>query len=358
MRDFTRTAFTVLLLGLVMGPTVALAKVKPAAAHPVAVKAVATKQVGKQAAAQPGAAKKPVKGVQKPAPPPEPSQETALVSRWVTSTGDNSGLPFMIIDKVAAQVFVYEADGTLRGGAPALLGLARGDGSVPGIGNRKLSAIRPGERTTPAGRFIANYGYAYGGQKVLWVDYANAISIHAVVTNNPKEQRLRRLKSPSVRDNRITFGCINVNAGFYEDVVRKTFTGTKGVVYILPETEPAEAVFPGLGLMQAAAPQSPAIDPVVRIGTGEAGPSPAPAEGAADHPARVSSETEVGESQLADAPLPEAPLPEALVGPAPDGGEVARLYDEVARPLSADDAAMDAALRGPVPMEVDRVSGP
>jgi hypothetical protein len=355
VRDFTRTAFSVLMLGLVMSPEVALAKAKPADSKAVAAKTSAAQQTGKQAAAQPARARKAAKNAQKPAPPPpiEPSQEAALVSRWVTSTGDNSGLPFMIIDKVAAQVFVFEADGSPRGGAPALLGLARGDGSVPGIGNRKLSAIRPGERTTPAGRFIANYGYAYGGQKVLWVDYANAISIHAVVTNNPKEQRLRRLKSPSTRDNRITFGCINVNAGFYEEVVRKTFTGTKGVVYILPETEPPEAVFPGLGLMQATAPEAPREDPVLRIGTGEAGPSPAPSEGSAADPARVSSETEIGETQFAETPLPESP-----VGDAADGGEVARLYDEAAGPLSADDAAMDAALRGPVPLEVDRVSGP
>ena len=194
---------------------------------------------------------------------PTPSAAVAQVADWIIGARDSGGLPFMVVDKVTAQVFVYEADGRLRGGAPALLGFARGDGSVPGIGDRKLSAIRPGERTTPAGRFIAAYGPAAGRGKVLWVDFATAISIHPVVTSNPKERRARRLASRSAKDNRITYGCINVSAGFYEDVVRRTFTGTRGVVYILPETEPLETVFPGLGLTQAKA--APVAEPAAAV---------------------------------------------------------------------------------------------
>jgi len=73
-------------------------------------------------------------------------------------SGDNRGLPFVIIDKVAAEVFVFGADGQLKGLAPALLGLARGDRSAPFVGDRELSRIRPQERTTPAGRFDAGFG--------------------------------------------------------------------------------------------------------------------------------------------------------------------------------------------------------
>lgn len=171
-------------------------------------------------------------------------QSVTEVSDWVVASGDNAGLPYMIIDKVAAVVAVYEADGARRGVTPALLGLARGDDSVPGIGDRKLSSIKPGERTTPAGRFLAAYGPAAGKAKVLWVDYGTAISLHPVPGGNPKEQRQRRLKSRTPKDNRITYGCINVPAGFYENVVRRTFTGSKGVVYVLPETRPLETAFP------------------------------------------------------------------------------------------------------------------
>ena len=178
-----------------------------------------------------------------PAVPPT-SYTARQVAQWVTVSGDNRGLPFAVIDKVTAEVAVYGADGQLRGTGAALLGFARGDGSTPGVGDRELSDIAPEERTTPAGRFLAAYGPATGGKKVLWVDYATAISLHPVVTANRKERRLQRLKSPAPDDNRITFGCINVAAGFYENVVRPSFTGTNGVVYILPESEPLEAALP------------------------------------------------------------------------------------------------------------------
>jgi len=163
---------------------------------------------------------------------------------WAIASGNNDGLPFVIIDKVAAEVFVFGAHGQLRGAAPALLGFARGDNSTPGVGDRELSHIRPADRTTPAGRFVAGFGPAFGGKKVLWVDYATAISLHPVIVGNPKEHRKQRLQSPTPKDNRITFGCINVPAAFYNHVVRPTFKATNGVVYILPEMTPLNEVFP------------------------------------------------------------------------------------------------------------------
>ncbi len=176
----------------------------------------------------------------------EPASATvAQIAEWVAASGDNRGLPFVIIDKVAAEVVVFAADGRLRGAAPALLGLARGDDSAPGVGDRPLASIGPHERTTPAGRFLAGYGPAAGKRQVLWVDYATAISLHAVVTTNRAEHRLQRLRSASALDKRITYGCINVSAEFYKQVVQGTFAGTSGVVYILPDTKPLSEVFPG-----------------------------------------------------------------------------------------------------------------
>jgi hypothetical protein len=155
---------------------------------------------------------------------------------WVMDSGDNRRMPFAIVDKTDAKVFVFDSDGRLRGAAPALLGLAQGDYSVPGIGKRKMSDIRPEERTTPAGRFVASLGFNFYRKDVLWVDYAGAISLHRVVTNNPKERRLERLATPTPLDNRISYGCINVPARFFDDVVKPAFTGTYGIVYVLPET--------------------------------------------------------------------------------------------------------------------------
>jgi hypothetical protein len=177
---------------------------------------------------------------------------------WVIASGDNGGLPFVIIDKVQAEVWVFDAAGQLQGAAPALLGFAHGDDSVPGIGDRKLSTIRPSERTTPAGRFIAGFGRTPGEENVLWVDYENAVSLHPVITASPKEKRLQRLKSATPEDNRITFGCINVPAAFYKAVVRPAFKGTTGVVYVLPETKSLDDVFPAFRSQQRAELTTPA----------------------------------------------------------------------------------------------------
>lgn len=171
------------------------------------------------------------------------SAESRKLADWVTDSGDNGKLPFLIIDKVQARVFVFDAQGQLRGASAALLGLAVGDDSVPGIGQRKLSSIRPDERTTPAGRFVASLDRDLHGQEILWVDYDSALSLHRVVTAQPKERRAERLASPSPADNRISFGCINVPVKFYEQVVSPSFAGTNGIVYILPETRSAREVF-------------------------------------------------------------------------------------------------------------------
>lgn len=61
----------------------------------------------------------------------------------------------MVVDKLNAKAFVFHSDGLLLGTAAVLLGSAVGDDSVPGIGNRELSSIRPYERSTAAGRFVA-----------------------------------------------------------------------------------------------------------------------------------------------------------------------------------------------------------
>ncbi len=164
------------------------------------------------------------------------------MAAWILTSGDNQALPFVIIDKVDAKVFVFDSHGTMKGAAAALLGLGRGDESVAGIGQRKLAAIRPEERTTPAGRFQASLGHDLE-QDILWVDYETSLSLHRVVTGSPKDRRHARLASATSRDNRISYGCINVPAAFYDRVVMPALKGTVGIVYILPETKSLGEVF-------------------------------------------------------------------------------------------------------------------
>ena len=171
------------------------------------------------------------------------SPESRNLADWVVDSANNNKLPFIVIDKVQARVFVFDAQGQLRGAAPALLGAAIGDDSVPGIGERPLSSIRPEERTTAAGRFVASLDRDAHGKELLWVDYDSALSLHPVVPGHPKERRAERLATPTPLDNRISFGCINVPVKFYKDVVSPAFTKSNGIVYILPETRSSREVF-------------------------------------------------------------------------------------------------------------------
>lgn len=174
----------------------------------------------------------------------EPASPTARhIADWVVNSGDNRRRPFVIIDKANAKVYVFNSVGNLQRAAPALLGLAKRDDDEPGVGNLKLSGIRPELRTTPAGRFVARMGHNLKGQEILWIDYAAGISMHRVATGNKLEHRQERLDSPTILDNRISFGCINVPVPFFEQVVMPTFAGKSGIVYILPETRSAAEMF-------------------------------------------------------------------------------------------------------------------
>lgn len=172
------------------------------------------------------------------------SDAVVAVAAWAIRSGDTGGLPFAIVDKSAARVFVFGTDGRLKGEAPALIGSAMGDRSMPFVGDRELSSIPPPERTTPAGRFLAVWGPASGGKRVLWVDFATAVSIHPLASVAADEQREARLASDSVTDNRITFGCINVDPAFFNAVVQPTFARA-GVFYVLPDVQPLRQALPG-----------------------------------------------------------------------------------------------------------------
>jgi hypothetical protein len=202
-----------------------------AAALCAALCATATAWAGapKSAAPAPGAA------------PLTPKAQRLL--QWITRSKDHGTLPFMVIDKHDARVWVFDAQGQLTGAAPVLLGLAVGDDSVPGIGDKPLASIKPQERTTPAGRFVVEPGRNLRGEDILWIDYAAAVSMHRLRELGPEERRQERLASPTPADNRVSYGCINVAPSFYERVLQPAFTRQRGIAYVLPEVRSLEAVF-------------------------------------------------------------------------------------------------------------------
>lgn len=173
------------------------------------------------------------------------SADARYVAAWVLASADNKGLPFVIVDKKDARMFVFEANGRLRGASAALLGLTSGDRSVPGIGQRELSRILPAERTTPAGRFLSQPGRNLQGEEVIWVNYSESLAIHRLRPDNSQERRLQRLASSTPDDNRISLGCLVVPVAFYETVVSPLLGNNYSVVYVLPETRSAQDLFGG-----------------------------------------------------------------------------------------------------------------
>lgn len=175
------------------------------------------------------------------------SPQAATLLQQIVQSGDPRGAPFMLIDKRQAHVWVFNAQARPVGDTPVLLGLAPGDVSVPDIGTRPMQAIRPAERITPAGRFVVRGGRNLQGEDILWIDYGAAVSMHRLRNVEVSEKRRQRLASPSLADNRITYGCINVPPAFYDTRLKPLFSPTAqqppGIAYVLPEVLPVSRVF-------------------------------------------------------------------------------------------------------------------
>jgi len=177
------------------------------------------------------------------------SAQARQLADWVAATADHADVLFIIVDKKRARVFVFDASARLRAHSAVLLGSALGDDSVPYIGTRPMAQILPAERTTPAGRFVAERGRNTQGEDIVWVDYDAAVSMHRVRTGNAMERRAERLATPTIDDNRISYGCINVPVAFYEKFIQPIFALSKAMVYVLPDIKPVAEVF---GISQAA----------------------------------------------------------------------------------------------------------
>lgn len=167
---------------------------------------------------------------------PAVTAATSEFARQVVARRDHGRRPFAIVDKHAATIAVYRADGTLSGISRALLGSARGDQSPPGVGARtQAGTLRSSDLTTPAGRFESEPGHNSTGEAIVWVDYEAALAIHRVRHGASRAERLRRLASGDAAASRVSNGCIVVPEAFYDEVVQPLLGRVRGVVYVMPE---------------------------------------------------------------------------------------------------------------------------
>lgn len=161
----------------------------------------------------------------------------------VVRAGDAGGRSFAVIDKPSATLMVFDGQGQLIARSPVLVGQAAGDVAPADIGTRPLSKVKRHEKVTSAGRYITEAGRNHKGEDIVWLDYNQALSMHRV-RNVRGEARPHRLATPTIADNRISFGCVNIPPSFYDRYIAPNFSRQPGVVYVLPETQPTASVFP------------------------------------------------------------------------------------------------------------------
>jgi hypothetical protein len=169
------------------------------------------------------------------------SPDAKRLANWIADSHDNGAHWFVVLDKRDAKVFLFDQNGRLQTAVPTVIGSAIGDDTAPGVGDKPLGDLLPEERTTPAGRFVAEVGETSSRHEdVVWVDYNAAVSMHRIIK---VPERLNAIATPGPEDNRLSNGCINLPDEFYEKALRPAVDRSGVVVYILPETRPLKQTF-------------------------------------------------------------------------------------------------------------------
>ena len=180
------------------------------------------------------------------------SEDARFAVERVLDVNDNRGLPFAVVDKREARIYVFERSGRLIGASAVLLGAAFGDRLFADSELRIPGRPTLDERTTPAGRFVSEPGRNDKGEAIVWIDYQASLAIHRLRPAPAAQRRPERLVSKASKDKRISLGCIVVPVDFYESVIGPTLGHGRGVVYVLPESRPARALFDAMMMAGAA----------------------------------------------------------------------------------------------------------
>lgn len=173
----------------------------------------------------------------------EPTPDARHMADWVVSRHDNGRMPFMVLDKRDARLYVFKPSGELIDQTPVLLGAAHGDDTYPGIGDVPIDKVKPYQRTTAAGRFVTRPGLDADHTDVVWLDYDAALAMHRVINKVKSERRLQRLASPNPKVRRISWGCINIPIAFFDTYISPVYGKRSGVTYVIPERKSFAEVF-------------------------------------------------------------------------------------------------------------------
>jgi hypothetical protein len=173
----------------------------------------------------------------------QPTPDARHMADWVVARHDNGRMPFMVLDKRDARLYVFKPNGELIDQTPVLLGAAHGDDTFPGIGDVPIDQVKPYQRTTAAGRFVTRPGLDADHTDVVWLDYDAALAMHRVINKVKSERRLQRLASANPKVRRISWGCINIPIAFFDTYISPVYGKHSGVTYVIPERKSFTDVF-------------------------------------------------------------------------------------------------------------------
>lgn len=181
-----------------------------------------------------------------PQAPASADSNTGRVAQWIRRNNDNQGSPFIIADKRAGTVTVFNGDGRQTKVMPALFGKEKGD-QFTGTSSRVTPSGRFPINTTDIGFYASpEENAADMGLAIDVVDHPSegyVVAIHQLYLEDPSERREQRLLSIDPSDNRISYGCINLDASNMSELLEVFSEG--GYVYILPETASGRSSFEG-----------------------------------------------------------------------------------------------------------------
>jgi hypothetical protein len=157
-----------------------------------------------------------------------------------------TGKGFIIADKPNGMIHIFKKDGSLLGQFATLYGKDSGD--LPGA----VSSLEGGKKVTPAGTYTlqptASDEYAGGVTLKLkeTEDATGYIAIHAVWLGDPSEARQFRLRSTTSADNKVTYGCMNIDMQeFVSQIAPNVELLNGGMIFVLPDAkETTLSMFP------------------------------------------------------------------------------------------------------------------
>jgi hypothetical protein len=175
---------------------------------------------------------------------PAMSAEALRVSQIAEQNGERD---FLMLDKAHGQIIAFQ-NGRPNFSGAALTGENPSDYLAPDAFTLSFAQQKGLKyKVTPAGRYTVSVGFDPHYGQTLDVNEVQGtdwdIAVHKVWLGAPAEHRDLRLRSSSLDDKHITYGCIDVDGPTMQGLLDRVPNEDRTPIYILPQDETLVARF-------------------------------------------------------------------------------------------------------------------